>query len=172
MNLIARVIRAISQAVQPLIQIRLIVAVLLTFSFTDIVASALDLTSKTRLTLQLNPATGTYALAMGGSSWVFAGTFNGPLADTVASQGRDAVGSYEQTSFSWRNDQTPVTGFIRVYREQSLALFSQTCGAAVELPPPAFPDFKNIPTGLHIFSHALKTFAPPQFNANESSTPW
>jgi hypothetical protein len=172
MTFFTGIIRAVSQAVQSSISARFMAAAFITFSLTCITAPALDFNSQTGLTLQLNPATGTYALRLSRLNWVFVGAFDGPLADTVTSQGRDAMGDYEQVSFSWHNDQTPMTGSMRVYREQPLTLFSQTCNTAMELPPKAFPDFKSVPSGLHVFSHGLKTFAPPQFTANESSTPW
>jgi hypothetical protein len=171
-NPLAGIIRAVSLVVKSLIPVRLIAGVVLTHSLTVVVVLAQDTTMPAGLTLQLNPATGTYTLEMGRVNWAFAGTFNGPFAAAITRPGNDAVGSYEQTSFSWRDGHTPMTGFIRIYREQAQALFSQTCGAAMDLPPTAFPDFNKIPAGLHVFSHGLKTFAPPQFTANESSTPW
>lgn len=39
--------------------------------------------------------------------------------------------------------------------------------------PPAFPDFREIPAGLHSLSHRQQDFAPPVFdNPQNLSTPW
>ena len=93
--------------------------------------------------------------------------------DNVAkSKGHDSIGEYELITFAWHNGQMPMTGEIRLYDDESLALFSQTCRMAAELPPAAFPDFKNLPGKLHIFSYGHHEFAPPNFGTNEISTPW
>jgi hypothetical protein len=63
-------------------------------------------------------------------------------------------------------------GWIRVYERERVAVFSDTCGAALEVPPAPFPAFNNIPQGLHTFSYSQQTFSPPQFHASETSTPW
>ena len=132
---------------------------------------AQDLASPTNPSLQLNSTIGTYDLKLNGFNWVFAGSLLGPIADVKTTGGDDAIGRYEQTAFSWHEAQVPLTGFIRIYRERKLAVFSQTCETAVDKPPLSFPDFTNVPSGLHVFSHGLKTFAPPQFTASDSSTP-
>ena len=66
----------------------------------------------------------------------------------------------------------PMSGQIRLYDGKPVALFSQTCGAATETPPAAFPDFTTLPESLHIFSYGHHEFAPPHFSTNEISTPW
>jgi hypothetical protein len=172
MNPLKGIIRFMSQTVESLISARPVAAAVLTLSLTGSATPAIDVNSQAGLSLRLNPASGTYALAMAGPQWVFAGALAGPVTDAVTSRGRDAVGAYEQAAFSWHDGQTPMTGYIRLYQEKPLALFSQTCGTATELPPAAFPSFIRVPAGLHIFSHGLKEFAPPQFTASEISTPW
>ena len=124
------------------------------------------------LSLQLDAAKGMYELKLDHLNWVLGGSVPGPIANVKTGQGEDALGRYEQTAFSWNEAQIPLTGFIRVYRDRQLVVFSQTCGTALDLPPSAFPDFTNIPAGLNVFSHGLRTFAPPQFAASASSTPW
>jgi len=124
------------------------------------------------VSLQLDSARGSYGLLVNRLNWVFAGNLPGPIADVKTTHGEDAIGTYEQSNFSWNEMQAPLTGYIRIYRDGQLVLFSQTCRTAMEIPPQPFPDFTNVPSGLHVFSHGLKTFAPPQFTASASSTPW
>jgi hypothetical protein len=150
-----------------------IAATVLALSLSASDAGVIHLTApESGLSAQLDPAGGGYQVSSADSQWVFAGAFNTGLAGAAKTQGKDLVGDYQQVSFAWTAGAAPMTGFIRLYSEQSLALFSQTCGAAVEIPPPAFPAFTNLPAGLHVFSHGLREFAPPQFSASEISTPW
>lgn len=65
-----------------------------------------------------------------------------------------------------------MTGWIRVYDAQPIALCSDTCGVASETPPAPFPSFTRLPPDLHVFSYSQRTFAPPDFKANDCSTPW
>ena len=53
-------------------------------------------------------------------------------------------------------------------------LFSWTnVGRELLINPPAFPDFTNVPAGLHSLSHRQENFAPPVFdNPQDVSTPW
>lgn len=56
----------------------------------------------------------------------------------------------------------------------SALLFSWTnVGHEPVANPPAFPDFNEIPAGLHSLSHRQEDFAPPVFDAPQNvSTPW
>jgi hypothetical protein len=130
------------------------------------------ITSASGMSLRLDARTGSYQLTAKQPAWELGGSINQPLKNVAAIQGRDAIGIYQQLAFEWQDGQTPMSGQIRVYKEKPLALFSQTCGAATEVPPPAFPDFKVLPDKLHIFSYGHHEFAPPRFTATEISTPW
>lgn len=124
------------------------------------------------LSARLDATKGDYQISSGDLQWVFAGSLKTALSDAIKSQGKDLLGAYQQVDFAWNAGATPMTGWIRIYSEQPIALFSQTCGAAVEIPPAAFPAFTQIPSKLHVFSHGLREFAPPQFSASDISTPW
>ncbi|HUA39069.1 MAG TPA: hypothetical protein VMA35_11810 [Candidatus Sulfopaludibacter sp.] len=128
--------------------------------------------SASGLSLRLNASDGSYQLSARQPAWELGGSINQPFQDVATGQGRDAIGHYRQLSFEWEDGQTPMRGQIRIYEEKPLALFSQTCGAATELPPRAFPDFQVLPGKLHVFSYGHHEFAPPRFAATEISTPW
>jgi hypothetical protein len=169
----ARIFRFMSQTLESKIFAPSLAAALLALSLYGSEAAIIHLTApENGLSLQLDTAKGDYEISSGDPQWVFAGSFKMPLAAATTSRGKDLVGAYQQISFAWSAGQTPMTGWIRLYSEPPLALFSQTCGAAAEMPPAAFPAFTRVPANLHIFSHGLKEFAPPQFSASDISTPW
>ena len=124
------------------------------------------------VTLRLDVKNGDYQVSAKEPAWNFGGTLATPLMNIKSSMGRDPMGAYKQTAFDWKNGGQPMSGQIRIYAERSLVLFSQTCGAAAELPPAAFPDFTSMPEKLHVFSYGLHEFAPPHFSGVEISTPW
>jgi len=125
-----------------------------------------------KVSLQLDVKTGSYQVSSTEPAWTFGGTLAAPLRNVKTSRGHDKLGAYQQTAFDWQKGSSPMSGQIRVYTEKSLALFSQTCGTASELPPAAFPDFTTLPEKLHVFSYGLREFAPPHFSGVEISTPW
>src|ERR1700744_1362959 len=123
------------------------------------------------LSVKIDADRGSYEIARKHPAWKFGGSLQAPLKNLASSRGHDDVGDYQQFSFEWQA-QSPMSGFIRIYDSKPLALFSQTCGAAMATPPPAFPDFTKISKELHVFSYAFDTFSPPAFAAEKNSTPW
>jgi hypothetical protein len=124
------------------------------------------------LSVRLDETSGDYEVASRDPVWTFGGSFKSVPGNTGVSCGSDAVGSFQQISFEWSTEQTAMTGQIRLYDKNGVVLFSQTAAKAAILPPEPFPCFTRLPSDLHIFSHGLREFAPPQFKANEISTPW
>ena len=166
MNLPSRIFESKSAA-------RLAAAILLALGLTGRAAAALSLIAPgSGLSVRLEPANGLYEIASSNLAWTFAGNVPAPLAKVATSCGSDGVGAYQQVSFEWQADELPMTGRIRLYDEQALALFSQTCETAAGTPPAVFPDFTKLPADLHVFSYGLQTFAPPQFTGSDTCTPW
>jgi hypothetical protein len=130
------------------------------------------ISSASGVSLRLDASTGSYQLTAKQPAWNFSGSVNQSLKNVAASQGRDVIGDYQQIAFEWQDGQKLMSGQIRIYNEKALALFSQTCGAAEETPPAAFPAFTKLPESLHIFSYGHHEFAPPDFSTTEISTPW
>jgi hypothetical protein len=127
----------------------------------------------TGLSITVDSKVGTYEIHSRTPAWTFSGTLQVPLEDVAAAErSRDAAGDYQEISFKWSQSSAPMHGSIRLYESKPLALFSQTCDVATDLPPAPFPAFTKIPGGLHIFSYGHHEFAPPRFDTNEISTPW
>jgi hypothetical protein len=124
------------------------------------------------LSVRMNSNSGGYQIISQNPPWKFGGSLNFPVKNLAGSQGSDDLGNYRQISFDWQAGQIPMNGFIRIYDGKSLALFSQTCGAPSEMPPAAFPAFTKLPKSLHVFSYDDINFAPPEFTASDTSTPW
>ncbi len=124
------------------------------------------------LAIQVDSDLGKYQVISKNPAWTFGGEFDQALKNMTNSSGHDEVGDYQKISFAWQAGQVPMAGSIRLYDTKPLILFAQTCGAAMELPPSAFPDFRVQPEGLHVFSYGHHTFAPPQFSTADTSTPW
>jgi hypothetical protein len=135
-------------------------------------AHAVKVTSAAGLSVRVDASTGAYELSSRHPAWQLAGALNQPVQNVAASRGTDAIGRYQQLAFDWQQGQMPMSGQIRIYEDAPVALFSQTCRAATESPPPAFPDFTALPLGLHVFSYGHHEFAPPKFAATDISTPW
>jgi hypothetical protein len=135
-------------------------------------ASASIPTLESGLSAQVDASNGAYQIASTGPTWTLGGSFGVPLQNVASTPGSDELGNYQQLAFGWQSGSKPMSGWIRIYREKPLALFSQTCGVASETPPSAFPAFTRLPGSLHIFSYEQNTFSPPSFSACETSTPW
>jgi hypothetical protein len=124
------------------------------------------------LAARVNSATGEYQIRSQNPPWKFGGSLARPLKNIKTTSGHDDLGDYRQISFDWQAGQTPMSGSIRMYNSKPVALFSQTCDTASEMPPTAFPAFTKLPKALHVFSYDNFNFAPPDFGASETSTPW
>jgi hypothetical protein len=136
-------------------------------------SSSVDLSSSdTGLAVHVDKTSGDYEVSETNPAWHFGGSLGQSLSDVKTARGKDAGGSYRAISFAWQDGISPMKGEIRIYRKTSVAVFSETCGSAMELPPAPFPSFTNVPEELHVFSYQQKTFAPPQFAASDCSTPW
>src|ERR1017187_3306214 len=96
------------------------------------------------LSLRVDEATGVYEVAAKDPAWTLGGSIGGPVKDVAVSRGSDAIGAYQQMTFSWSEAQTPVTGRIRLYDESALVLFASQYGVALDTPPAPFPCFTQI----------------------------
>jgi len=124
------------------------------------------------LAVRVDTENGNYRIASKHPAWKFGGSLRAPLEQGATSRGRDEVDDYQQVTFEWRAGQMPMRGQIRIYSGKAVALLSQTCSSASRMPPAPFPAFTELPRALHIFSYGLSNFAPPDFAAVQTSTPW
>ena len=128
--------------------------------------------NETAWSLKVDAESGSYTISSTTPAWAFVGSIHSTLSHVATSNGRDKLGAYRETSFDWNNGPQPMSGQIRVYTDHPLALFSQTCAVASDLPPAPFPNFTTVPERLHVFSYSHREFAPPSFSATDISTPW
>ncbi len=148
-------------------------AVTLALAVADAEASSVGISSPdSGLAVQVNSEGGDYQITSQNPPWKFGGSLGLPVQDVASSRGSDDLGGYRQISFGWQAGEMPMSASIRLYDGKSLALFSQTCGAPSEKPPAAFPAFTQLPEALHVFSYGNTNFAPPEFDAADTSTPW
>ena len=129
-------------------------------------------TQESGLSAQVDADSGAYRIDSAKPAWSFAGSLNVRLQDVATSASSDELGRFQQIAFDWQSGPGPMSGWVRVYREKALVLFSQTCRVASEMPPAAFPRFTQLPGALHVLSYEQSTFSPPAFAARETSTPW
>jgi hypothetical protein len=115
---------------------------------------------------------GAYKISCMAQGWQFAGKLPSACQSRVQSQNADSIGRWRQINFNWQDGQLPMAGSIRLYDDKPLVLFSDTSGAPDKVPPSPFPDFKDLPRALHVFSYQDMRFAPPSFKANDCATPW
>jgi hypothetical protein len=120
----------------------------------------------------VNPNTGVYSIRSTSPAWNFSGTLPAPLQAMHRTTGKDPLGAYRQIRFSWLLHGKLMTAAIRTYRAKPAAQFILTFNQATKHPQIPFPDFTTEPRGLHILSYQNQPFAPPQFSAGQSGTPW
>ncbi len=124
------------------------------------------------LLVRVDETTGNYEVVTRNPAWKFAGHFEVPIENVAVSRGSDSIGGFQQITFEWQNEQSPMRGRIRLYDQDPLVLFADTCSLAVDEAPAPFPTFTTLPAKLHVFSYGLDNFAPPRFAASDISTPW
>ena len=148
-------------------------AVLLTLWLGGVHASATVVSAPNNgLSVRVGETTGNYEVVTRNPAWKFAGHFEVPIANVAASPGSDAIGGFQQITFEWQSEQSPMRGQIRLYDQIPLVLFADTCSLAVDEAPAPFPSFTTMPAELHVFSYGQDNFAPPCFAASDVSTPW
>ncbi len=103
---------------------------------------------------------------------VLGGNLPSPAQEIISGKNKDAVGSYQQISFRFTDAGRPMTGFIRLYDEKELVLFSQTLTNASIEPPTPFPNFTTFPQHLFQFSYRDINFSPPRFDLEKDAGPW
>ncbi len=115
---------------------------------------------------------GAYEVAASASNWTLAGQLPGPATGIEMAPGNDAVGTYRQLAFAWKDGEQDLTGTIRLYDAGSLVLFSDTITRASAKPASPFPDFTSVPADWFHFSYQDKNFSPPQFHFGTTGSPW
>lgn len=106
----------------------------------------------------------------GEMGWTFGCAWAGERGETT--WGKDAIGKYVQTTVRLQSQGVPLTEQIRRYQDRPIYLFSVTYEAPASKPVAAFPDFDHLPGKFHILSFGDSAFAPPQFKASDSGSPW
>jgi len=123
-----------------------------------------QITSASGVTASVTPA-GLYALAVSPQGWGFEGTV-GPLQNLSVSQGTDAVGTWQQISFT---HSAARSSSIRLYDNQQAVLFTTQYGQGGPNADP-FPSFDIYPQGLFSFDYnGLWTY---RFGGINSRAPW
>ncbi len=128
-------------------------------------------TSSGKLTADIL-ADGSYLVSSKETGWSFGGKLPGQVQDVVRAKSQDVVGTYQQLSFAFTDRQRPMKGFVRLYDDKDVVLFSQTSLQATVQPPSPFPNFTHCPQNLFQFSYRDTPFSPPTFHLEESAAPW
>jgi len=148
-------------------------AVLLALLLSGVQAAATVVSAPNNgLSVRVDEATGNYEVVTRNPAWKFAGHFEVPITNAAVDRGNDSIGSFQQITFEWQSERSPMRGQIRLYDKDPLVLFADTCNLAVDAAPAPFPSFTRLPAKLHVFGYGLDNFAPPHFAANDTSTPW
>ncbi|MGC9260589.1 MAG: hypothetical protein ACP5I8_11020 [Phycisphaerae bacterium] len=126
-----------------------------------------------QLTFQIDRGTGVYSLQSQNPAMMFQGTVGAAVSMVKTSSGHDRIGVYQRIAFQWRQKKNVVLrASVRLYAHKPVALFAMRFLQATEHPQFAFPDFSSVPKAMHVFSYGNHYFAPPQFRAGQSDTPW
>jgi hypothetical protein len=135
------------------------------------VAKSFQIRSAAGISVRLDETSGVYEIDSRQPNWKFVGELGRSAKEAGMSRGTDRIGEYQEIHFLWQAD-APVTGFIRVYDQQAVALFTLTCDEAANKWPAIFPRFTSFPAKLHHFSFGERPFAPPHFKLETNGTPW
>jgi uncharacterized protein (TIGR03437 family) len=112
-------------------------------------------------------AAGAYSVSVQDPGWVFAASVGQPLTGLALSSGSDAVGGYQEISFSYR-DTAARQAAIRNYSDKPVVLFTARVPVgACDLRFPAF----TYPQGLHHLAFA-DTWAHYHFAQLPPDSPW
>jgi hypothetical protein len=119
---------------------------------------------------------GAWSLSFAAPAWTFGGQLPGAASDIVTSIGSDAVGSYHETSFTYRAT-TPKSAAIRLYDNRQIAIFREkrladTPNEVLSTSGGAFPTLVTYPKGLHHLSYTTDQFSPFSFTGLSSDAPW
>lgn len=101
-------------------------------------ASAVEISSRVGLSARTDNS-GAYQIASKNPAWHFEGSLGSAIQNAAARRGKDAIGVYQEITFKWQGDWLPMTSSIRLYDGKPLALFSDKCGVATEIPRCRFP---------------------------------
>jgi hypothetical protein len=115
---------------------------------------------------------GAYCVSDTASGWVFKGALPSGAGGLRSDHGSDALGTYQELRFHYRDPAGPLHGTLRLYGAEDLVVFGQRAPRAMAAAPLPFPDFRSLPQGLYPFSFKPENFAPPVFALPEACTPW
>jgi hypothetical protein len=134
--------------------------------------NAMELSSQSGVSAQLDPATGNYRIVAENPQWIFGGTLTSAAIAVSKTSGQDRVGAYQQFTFNWQSGETPLQGTIRLYQREPLVFFEYKYLKAASPASVSFPSFTTIPERLHHFSYENGAFSAPQFELGQYGTPW
>jgi hypothetical protein len=124
------------------------------------------------LGMHLNDASGAYSLTSWQTSWTFSGSLGAVPHHVVTAAGKDRVGAYHEIAFHLTLGDVPLTGSMRAYDDNPIALFSLSPDVATTKLPIDFPAFTSLPSNLRVFGYEGKVFSPPAFAAEPDGSPW
>ena len=124
------------------------------------------------LKFQINRHTGVYRIQSQTPAMSFQGSIGGPVSAVKTASGKDRIGAYKRIAFQWKQKGVALRASVRLYLHKPVTLFSLRFLRPVGHPRIAFPDFRSESHLMHVFSYANDCFAPPQFQAGPSDTPW
>ena len=98
-------------------------AVLLALLLSGVQAAAIVVSAPNNgLSVRVDEATGNYEVVTRNPAWKFAGHFEVPIENVAVSRGGDSIGGFQQITFEWQSEQSPMRGRIRLYDQAPLVL--------------------------------------------------
>ncbi|HVU58279.1 MAG TPA: hypothetical protein VHD83_24630 [Puia sp.] len=121
--------------------------------------------------VKVDAASGDFAVTSAVLGWRFAGSVGQAVHDLRTVDGKDAIGMFKATSFTWKSNNTYI-GTIRWYVQRPVVVFSLSLPEGSQHGTVAFPVFKAPPQLPYKFSYHNRIFPLPQFFLEQTSTPW
>ncbi len=125
-----------------------------------------------QLLFHIDPHSGVYVLQSRVPTMTFQGATESAISKVATTSGHDRIGAYKRVAFQLRRRGQVVRASVRLYLHKPVALFAVRFLRATVNPRVLFPNFHSGPASLHTFSYADHVFAPPQFRAGQSGSPW
>ena len=166
--------RSVSMGFSPVVPSTLFVPLFLSFLCPGARAGARELRLyevSTGFHLRLDPGKGRFEIATSGPDLRFRGGLGRPLEGAGTREGKDGIGPFKAAFFSWWEGVSR-RGEIRIYRDRKVVLFLESWPAGAERPASSFPSFDGFPGGFFSFCYRDRSFSPPRFGLEETSSPW
>jgi hypothetical protein len=133
-------------------------------------AASTTISEPTGITITVDPS-GSYTITTQTPAWTFGGNIGHTLSNITTGSGTDAIGSYQEITFTWQGSVAR-SGGLRTYASKPAVLFTTQYLAAASNSEP-FPTLTTYPNNPYHLSYQNTAFGVYTLSWNNGQTaPW